>query len=223
MNRGSGIPSLTTQIVLLAVGLWSFPAYGATCISPTVSSSSFTSYIETPASYESGTYPGSCSSCDSVLSGARNAWNTTCSAAGIPQAVEAAPDGAISVRVDIFFQGANTGEFSIDGCGGNRCGCAFIQHRDGQVVGGLIRMFQRTSTGTDCTSSWTGVLTHELGHAFGLGDVSAGCENFIMGNINGGVGINGAECAEIDSSYDTAFDDDHTISGDGDHPCTPVK
>ncbi len=128
------------------------------------------------------------------------------------------------MTVDVFFQGANTGEYAGDNCGSNRCGCAFITYSNGHPVSGLIRIWQRTSTGGDCTAHWTGVATHEFGHAFGLNDVSSGCTNYIMGTLTGAVGINGMECEQVDSNFNTSFDDDPSSGGGGTipHPCVFV-
>jgi|GEM_PF-1838751 len=202
----------------------------ASCVIPVSTTASTVDAIVFTPSYEEGTYPAGadgspeCAECDEAVADARDAWNAACTSYKIPHAVASAPVGASSMTVNVFFQGTNTGEYANNNCGADRCGCAFINYSNGHPVSGLIRMFQRTNLGVDCTAQWSGVATHEFGHAFGLDDVSAGCTNFIMGTLTGAVGINGLECEQADSNFDTSFDDDDSTSSGGStpHPCSFV-
>lgn len=148
--------------------------------------------------------------CYSCITDAAEAWNSSCAGSGNPSLVTNS-SASIDVNVD-FFGGSNPGTFQD--CGASKCACTRVSFQNGAIAGASVKVFE-SAGGSDCTGSWTGILTHEFGHVLGLDDAdSSTCGGRIMADVFGL--ILQEDCDQIDMNYQTGIE---RPDGDHDHPC----
>ena len=71
--------------------------------------------------------------------------------------------------------------------------------------------------GTDCTTYYTSLVAHELGHVLGLADVS-GCTGSLMGDqLQLGLQVTQDECSAINDLWLTEIEKNEDRPDD--HPC----
>lgn len=85
-----------------------------------------------------------------------------------------------------------------------RCGETQVQISNGHVSGATIDMWEQQADGTDCTASYGDLVAHEIGHAFGLGDVDSisACDYTVMGAKLGSPSND--QCDQADQNWETS-------------------
>ncbi len=154
------------------------------------------------------------SACHSCTANAGNAWNSACAGRANPE-FQTAGSGA-DLTVDVEYRGGNN-DGSEPGCSSSKCGCTKLGITGGRISSARVIVWESAAAGqTNCSSSYQGIITHELGHVQGLKDAPA-CQNRIMGNATGSAAIRSQECDRIDGNFLTL---DERFPNDPDnHPC----
>jgi predicted Zn-dependent protease len=147
-------------------------------------------------------------------------WNGACSGSAIPQITadqNATGDWAVDVT---FWPGKNDrapGKPTDCVDVNSSCGCAKASFSGGKLLSVQVHLFETQSNGTSCASSYSNVLTHELGHGLGLQDeTDSACDGHIMGSVTGN--IESEECQEVEKNWDRDPHEGPDGPG-GDGPC----
>jgi len=156
-----------------------------------------------------------------AISGAATIWNN-CGSSGIP-AVNANAAGSIAVTV-VHIAGPST---RADGACGEG---APTTDASGRVTGGTITIWDswgQNSTivapGTDCTAHFSGLIAHELGHVFGLGNSSSSCPTHLMGAGWQSLSTPHAEeCSAVDTQWTTDGESGGSSDPDANRNCATL-
>lgn len=147
----------------------------------------------------------------SVFEGSAQIW----SGCGTAPAIVANGTGNINVDI-VFWAGESTRN---DGA----CAQAAPDWSADGVAGGEITIWEKWGpphelAGQPCTTNWSGLIAHELGHIFGLDNTS--CANRLMGDAWHVLSAPAAdECTAVDARWDETYGDNECPTcGDGDGP-----
>jgi hypothetical protein len=105
-----------------------------------------------------------------------------------------------------------------------RCGYTdvLISPTTGQITGATVHMWEQQGDGADCTSNMENLVTHEIGHVLGLGDVDqyTSCNGTIMGSNPSFISTD--QCALVQDTWLTPTEEQQLLgycnTGNG---CTP--
>lgn len=143
---------------------------------------------------------------NSAMNTASSNWNGQCDE-GSPEITTQSGTTGMQVQVN-FWSGPPSSYPTLAQGSCSTCACTRTQiNSTGRIADATVHMFSEQNNGVSCTSSNSQILTHELGHAQGLGHQNCSQPGGCGGIMNGSTGLSGSvgtmECSVVDNNFTT--------------------